>query len=131
MSLAGGESDAYPRARDRMRSISKQVLDVPFDTAALIDICRRNDVTMIGLVGSMARGEATNSSDIDLIVRFAKPKSLIFAIEAQQVRRHAGIADIARTDINGINAWGRIHVSAHDDCHNGRIDGIVAINVGG
>jgi len=65
-------------------TVSKQVHDVPFDTAMMIDICRRNDVTMIGLFGSMARGEATNSSDIDLIVRFAKPKSLIGVISLEQ-----------------------------------------------
>jgi uncharacterized protein len=64
--------------------VSRQVLDVRFDTAALIDICRRNDVTMIGLFGSMVRGEATSSSDIDLIVRFAKPKSLIGMISLEQ-----------------------------------------------
>ena len=64
--------------------VSKQVLEVPFDTAALIDICRRNDVTMIGLFGSMARGEATNTSDIDLMVRFATPKSLIQLISLEQ-----------------------------------------------
>jgi predicted nucleotidyltransferase len=62
----------------------KQAFDVPFDMATLIDICRRHDVTMIGLVGSMARGEATDSSDIDLIVRFAKPKSLIGLITLEQ-----------------------------------------------
>ena len=63
---------------------SKHMSDVPFDTTTLIEICRRNDVTMIGLVGSMARGEATDSSDIDLIVRFAKPKSLIGMITLEQ-----------------------------------------------
>jgi predicted nucleotidyltransferase len=65
-------------------AVPKQGLDVPFDIPTLIEICRRNDVTMVGLVGSMARGEATNSSDIDLIVRFAKPKSLIGLITLEQ-----------------------------------------------
>ena len=65
-------------------AVPKQGLDLPFDISTLIEICRRNDVTMIGLVGSMARGEATDSSDIDLIVRFAKPKSLIGLIRLEQ-----------------------------------------------
>ena len=58
--------------------------DLPFDTAALVDICRRNDVEMVGVFGSMARGEATDHSDIDLLVRFAKPKSLIRVIALEQ-----------------------------------------------
>ncbi|SRR5258706_15716978 len=65
-------------------AIPKQALDLPFDTTTLIEICRRNDVTLIGIVGSMARGEATDRSDIDLIVRFAKPKSLIGLITLEQ-----------------------------------------------
>ena len=39
---------------------------------------------MLGLVGSMARGEATSTSDIDLLVRFSKPKSLIGLISLEQ-----------------------------------------------
>jgi uncharacterized protein len=58
--------------------------DFPFDTTTVVDICRRNDVAMVGVVGSMARGEATEGSDLDLIVRFAKPKSLIGVIELEQ-----------------------------------------------
>jgi predicted nucleotidyltransferase len=57
---------------------------LPFDTHALIEICRENDVTMVGLVGSMARGEADAESDIDLVVRFAKPRSLIGVIALEQ-----------------------------------------------
>ena len=57
---------------------------LPFDTKTLIDICRYNDVTMVGLVGSMARGEANDQSDIDLVVRFAKPRSLIGVIALEQ-----------------------------------------------
>jgi len=62
----------------------KQKAHLPFDTATLIEICRRNDVTMIGVVGSMARGEQSDRSDIDLLVRFAKPKSLIKVIALEQ-----------------------------------------------
>jgi len=49
----------------------------PFDTDRLIEICRRNDVARIGVFGSMARGEATSQSDIDLLVYFTKRKSLL------------------------------------------------------
>ncbi|MBI3763610.1 MAG: nucleotidyltransferase family protein [Chloroflexi bacterium] len=50
---------------------------LPFDTGKLIEICRKNDVAMIGVFGSVARGQATPHSDIDLLVRFSKQKSLL------------------------------------------------------
>jgi hypothetical protein len=56
----------------------------PFDVATVIRICKEHDVTMIGLFGSMARGDDTSTSDIDLIVRFAQPKSLIAMIMLEQ-----------------------------------------------
>lgn len=37
-----------------------------------IEICRNNDVAMVGIFGSTARGEASESSDIDHLARFAK-----------------------------------------------------------
>lgn len=40
----------------------------------IVEICRRNDISFCGLFGSFARGEANAESDIDLLVRFSKPK---------------------------------------------------------
>jgi uncharacterized protein len=57
---------------------------LPFDTTALIDICRSNDVVMLGVFGSTARGEATEQSDVDLLVRFSKPKSLLTLVTLEQ-----------------------------------------------
>ena len=65
-------------------TVSNQRLDVPFASPDLIEICRSNDVTMLGLFGSTARGEATSTSDIDLLVRFSKPKSLVGVISLEQ-----------------------------------------------
>ena len=48
-----------------------------FDTSRLIEICRGNAVTSVGIFGSMARGEATPQSDIDLLVEFGERKSLL------------------------------------------------------
>ncbi len=45
---------------------------LPFDVKRLIEICRQNDVSKIGLFGSMARGEANENSDIDLLVEFSR-----------------------------------------------------------
>ena len=50
----------------------------------MIDICRQNDVSMIGVFGSMARGEAKKQSDIDLIVRFSKRKSLLSLVRLER-----------------------------------------------
>jgi len=56
----------------------------PFDVSRMIDICRQNDVSMIGVFGSMARGEARKKSDIDLIVRFSKRKSLLAMVRLER-----------------------------------------------
>ena len=56
----------------------------PFDTRKLIDICRQNDVIKVGVFGSMARGEANEQSDIDLIVEFSKRKSLLALVALER-----------------------------------------------
>ena len=53
------------------------MIKLPFESQKLIDICRKNDVTRIGIFGSFVRGEATDQSDIDVLVAFACPKSLL------------------------------------------------------
>lgn len=58
--------------------------EFPFDTETLISICRRNDVAMIGLFGSAARGEATKESDLDFLVKFGKRKSLLSVIRLER-----------------------------------------------
>lgn len=57
----------------------------PFDIDKLIDMCRQNDVAMVGIFGSQARGEARDQSDIDLLIKFSKRKSLlkVVALERQ------------------------------------------------
>jgi predicted nucleotidyltransferase len=39
---------------------------------------------MIGVFGSMARGEARQKSDVDLIVRFSKRKSLLALVRLER-----------------------------------------------
>jgi len=56
----------------------------PFNVARLIDICRQNDVSMIGVFGSMARGKSRKRSDIDLIIRFSKRKSLLAVVRLER-----------------------------------------------
>ena len=56
----------------------------PFSLSKLIDLCRQNDVSMVGIFGSMVRGEAKKNSDIDLIVRFSKRKSLLAMVRLER-----------------------------------------------
>jgi predicted nucleotidyltransferase len=51
----------------------------------IIKMCRDNDVVMVGVFGSTARGEASASSDIDLLVRFAEPKSLLSLVRLERM----------------------------------------------
>jgi predicted nucleotidyltransferase len=60
------------------------MIALPFDTNQLIEICRQNDVSKIGVFGSMARGEATDQSDIDLLVYFSKRKSLLAVVALER-----------------------------------------------
>jgi predicted nucleotidyltransferase len=57
---------------------------VLFDTSALINICRENDVAKLELFGSTARGEADDDSDIDLLVEFSKRKSLLALVSVER-----------------------------------------------
>jgi uncharacterized protein len=57
---------------------------LPFDTNQIAQICRQNDVAKLGVFGSMARGEATAQSDIDLLVYFSKRKSLLALIALER-----------------------------------------------
>jgi hypothetical protein len=56
----------------------------PFNVTRLIDICCQNDVSMVGIFGSMVRGEAKRKSDIDVIVRFSKRKSLLAVVRLER-----------------------------------------------
>jgi predicted nucleotidyltransferase len=58
--------------------------DVSFDVDKLAEICHKNDVAMVGVFGSVARGEATEQSDIDLLVKFTKGKSLLTLVRLER-----------------------------------------------
>ncbi len=55
-----------------------------FNIDKLIKICRENDAAMVGVFGSVARGDDTSASDIDLMVRFAKRKSLLDIVKLER-----------------------------------------------
>jgi predicted nucleotidyltransferase len=56
-----------------------------FDTEKLIKLCRENGVSMLGVYGSTARGEATDDSDIDLLIRFSEHKGLLALVRLERV----------------------------------------------
>jgi uncharacterized protein len=60
------------------------MISLPLDMSELTEICRRNDVSMLGIFGSVARGEATAQSDVDLLVEFSKRKSLLSVISLER-----------------------------------------------
>ena len=51
--------------------------EYPFDVNRLVEICRQNHVAKVSVFGSMARGEANERSDIDLVVEFSQRTSLL------------------------------------------------------
>jgi uncharacterized protein len=56
----------------------------PLDTTKLAEICRRNDVSRLGVFGSAARGEATALSDLDLLVNFSRRKGILAVVSLER-----------------------------------------------
>ncbi len=54
------------------------------DPAVVGRICAENDVTRLRVFGSVARGEDTPESDLDLLVEFARPKGLLALVALEQ-----------------------------------------------
>ena len=46
-------------------------------------VCRDNNVSMLGVFGSVARGDDTPESDIDLLVKLSKPVGFIELIQLE------------------------------------------------
>jgi uncharacterized protein len=56
----------------------------------IVEICERNDIEFCAVFGSFARGEATKDSDIDLLVRFSKPKGFDWVDAALEIEDALG-----------------------------------------
>jgi len=54
------------------------------DRRAIEKLCRYYDVAQLGVFGSVVRGEDNAQSDIDLLVRFSRPKSLLTQIRVER-----------------------------------------------
>ncbi len=54
------------------------------DQETVARICASNDVTRLRVFGSVSRGDDTPESDVDLLVEFARPKSLLALVGLEQ-----------------------------------------------
>jgi hypothetical protein len=50
----------------------------------LIALCKKNNIIFLGVFGSYSRGEQKERSDIDILVRFSKRKSLIDLVRIER-----------------------------------------------
>ena len=54
------------------------------DQKRIADLCRMHDIILLSVFGSVARGEDHLGSDIDLLVRFGRRKTLIDLIGIEE-----------------------------------------------
>jgi len=50
----------------------------------LLDGCRKNDIIFLGIFGSYSRGEQKEKSDIDILVKFSRRKSLLDLVRIER-----------------------------------------------
>ena len=55
-----------------------------FDTSTIVRVSQRHGVTFLAVFGSTARGEATGDSDVDVLVAFDGPKSLLDLVQIER-----------------------------------------------
>jgi predicted nucleotidyltransferase len=51
----------------------------------LLEICKNNDIVFLAIFGSFVKGDFTKESDIDLLARFSKTKSLLDLVKIERV----------------------------------------------
>ena len=51
-------------------------MDLQSKIKSVREICQQNKISMLGVFGSVARGEDTEASDIDLLIELEKPIGL-------------------------------------------------------
>jgi predicted nucleotidyltransferase len=69
------------------------------------DILAQNDVEFAGLFGSRARGEQTDQSDYDILVRFSRPKGLLDVIGLEQKLENRLHADVDLVTEGGLSPY--------------------------
>lgn len=78
---------------------------------SIIAILRKYDAERIAIFGSYARGEARPRSDIDILVRFARPKSLIQLVQIEDEIKNAIHMNVDLVTENAVSPYlaGTIH----------------------
>jgi uncharacterized protein len=89
MMVSDGTDDDNPRAITLnkevvMREQAKPIGTVVLDERTTAALCEDHDNGFLGMFGSVARGEATLASDIDLLVSFRTPKSLLDLVHIER-----------------------------------------------
>lgn len=56
----------------------------PLNTNILLQMCGKFDISFLGVFGSYARGDATAKSDLDLLAKFSKKKSLLDLVKTER-----------------------------------------------
>lgn len=54
------------------------------DTNKLLEMCGKYDISFLGIFGSYARGDFTAKSDLDLLARFSRKKSLLDLVKTER-----------------------------------------------
>ena len=54
------------------------------DPGLIARLCAENDIGVLRVFGSVARGEDTAESDLDLLAEFTRPKSLLELVGIEQ-----------------------------------------------
>ncbi|NOZ51221.1 MAG: nucleotidyltransferase family protein [Chloroflexi bacterium] len=57
---------------------------ISVDKERLLELCRQYHVASLKVFGSVARGEERSDSDIDILVRFSRPLSLLTLVRLER-----------------------------------------------
>jgi predicted nucleotidyltransferase len=71
----------------------------------IVAILARNDAERIAIFGSYARGEAGAKSDIDILVRFARKKSLFEIVRIEDELRKSLRRDVDLVTENAVSPY--------------------------
>lgn len=69
----------------------------------ITSLCQKNNIGFLGVFGSVARGDDTSTSDVDLLVRFDKPISLLTLIHVENEFKDVLQRKVDLITIGGLN----------------------------
>lgn len=65
-------------------TVDRQIAGMTINTAAVAEICARNDIERLRIFGSFAREEEHADSDVDMIADFSTRKSLLDLVRIER-----------------------------------------------